>query len=149
MKTKKPSAKAGTNQVQQLFVFTVFASFTLALAQQLWLALSQLSSNPNLSSFYLTFISISLMPLVTFVASYLLIRRKISLQQKLFESTLVGVIGYTACMGLNVLINTIVWSFEIQYNNLFASFGVPTVITLAVFGFALFYVLTLRKSGRW
>lgn len=149
MKTQKTKDLAVPKHLQRLFVYSVVAAVSVVLVQQLVFAMMQFSSNPNLSGFYVTFLALGLMPVVMFIIAYMLVARKISTGQRIFESVVVAVSALAAQLALNTIVTNVFWHLRIPGSDIFGSFGLPTISVILVLAFLTLYLLKVRKSGRW
>lgn len=148
MKNKKLSLAVPV-PLMNLFIVTVILALTATFIQHFVIAVMQFSSNPNLSSFYLTFLVLGLMPLVVFLVAYISFSRTASLAQRIFESLLVAISAIAAQQAVNIVVTNVFWSLNVPGGDLFGAFGLPSIVTLLVVIFCSYYLIKLRKNSTW
>jgi hypothetical protein len=135
--------------LQKLLVFSSAAAFAISFGSMLELAVTQSFTNPNLSGFYLTFLTLGIAPVVLFLAAFFLVKRRLGTVQRLFESTVVVLAGQALIMALNGLVNYLFNKLPIASGDMFGSFGIPIVTTFFALLVTIAYVFRLRRAGRW
>lgn len=149
MKIKKSLATETSKELQNLFVFSVIGAFVVPLAIDILRAINQVATNPNLSSFYITFLSLGLLPGVLLATAYALHTNGRSLRQKAFDSLVFVVSVMATYIVINALLFELLNVLKYPSGDVLGSFGQQAIIAGIVGVASVLYLLTLKRSNRW
>ena len=136
--------------LQLLVIWTVLGATVIDLLMWISRAVMQASSNPNFSGFFGIFLFHLIMFLV-FVGAFMLVSRKISLLQKVFESTLVLVATQALYGVLSNLLYTTSYALQAPVYDTGFLWGRFTEVALAVVTLGIIFacLLIARHKKHW
>lgn len=144
-------AETTPRKLQILVIAALGGSFVLQWGLTLSTVLQQIQTNTNLSSYTSFFIGQVIVPIVLFAGAYFLNPRKLSLLGKLFESTLLMLVGQTV-IGVLVQLAMLI-QFTVGFQGVSDTALSITMYDLSAvtIGLVLYFATLayLRKTKRW
>lgn len=151
MKSNKSTDYAVSPAIQRIFVYSALAGYLVTTVYEIVMATIQISSNPNLSSYYWVGVYSIILPLIFFVVAYWLSNKKNKYPVRIFASTLLATSGMFAVLASNSLVNHLIVASR---STVFASgfwgwFGLQLVIATVFLVVYVLVLLWLRRSNRF
>jgi hypothetical protein len=136
--------------LQLLVVWTVLGATAIDLLMWIGRAVMQASSNPNFSGFFSIFM-FHLMMLVVFAGAFALVSRKVTLLQRIFESTLVLLATQALYGVLSNLLYTTSYALRAPVYDTAFLWGRFTEVALAIVTLGVIFscLLVARHKKLW
>lgn len=137
--------------LQKLFIIALATAFFASFSLDVWRAVAQYSSNPNLSSFYIGFLSMGLLPAAILVTSMLLLKSPNQPRVTwLFESMVAAVSGVALWSLLNLVFGQVTYSLHLLTEewSMFGAFTVPAILAAVAWIVLSLYLVRVRRARR-
>lgn len=150
MKTVKTVPYSVPPVLQKAFVYSAFAAFAVPAFYQVYQAVMQYASNPNLSSYYWVAAYMLVAPILFFVLAYLLSDRRKPVFSRIFVSTLMSVVGMMVLIALDTFVNQVVMITLRVFSDAFWDWFIFELeLVAATLGAYTLFLLALKRSGKF
>lgn len=150
MKTTKLASYSVTPALQRIFVYSALLAYLTTTVYELFMALSQISSNPNLSSYYWVSVYAILCPILFFAIAYALSDKKSKRSARVFIGALLATSGTLALSAVSSLFAHIINAAKITLSTGFWDwFGLQVGIATAFLIAYALVLVALRRTGRF
>jgi hypothetical protein len=135
--------------LQTLFLVIVVGVWVLELAFQIFQASMVYRHNPNLSSYYTTFLYSAIIPLLLFGIATFLNRRYKPSRRVVFENTLIALVGMTFCSFVGFAAQMATMAREVIIQGPLGWWWLEILTAVASFVIYVGILLFARRTGRW
>lgn len=135
--------------VQTLFLIVVVGAWALELAFQVFQAAIVYRHNPNLSSYYTTFLYSAIVPLLLFGLATFLNRRYKQNRRVVFENSLVALVGMTFCSFVGFAVRAAMSLGQVALDGPLGWWWLEIATATVSFAMYVGILLFARRTGRW